>query len=180
MPSRPANETPDEREHRLGIQRAYQARRIAKDPVGTRKRACELNAAYRKRHPERVRAKSKRWRANNRAKVNETRRAWRSKNLVRCLLNEARSRARARGVEFTITLGDIPPMGTRCPLLGHPFPPPDQRRTPFSPSLDRIDPTKGYVPGNVWIVGYRANLIKNDGTAEEHEDIARAMRAATK
>lgn len=43
-------------------------------------------------------------------------------------------------------------------------------------SLDRIDPRKGYVKGNVWIISYRANLIKNDGTAEEHEMIAKAMR----
>lgn len=43
-------------------------------------------------------------------------------------------------------------------------------------SLDRVDPAKGYVKGNVWIVGYRANLVKNDGTAEEHELIARAIR----
>lgn len=93
------------------------------------------------------------------------------------LVNQARARAKKRGIEFTITVSDVPPMGERCPLLGHPF---DERtlhvRSRYTPSLDRINPTRGYVPGNVWIVGYRANLVKNDGTAEEHEMIARAMR----
>lgn len=41
-----------------------------------------------------------------------------------------------------------------------------------SPSLDRVDSTKGYVPGNVRIISKRANTIKNNGTAEEHLMIA--------
>lgn len=68
-------------------------------------------------------------------------------------------------------------MGTHCPLLGHPFAEANSG-TAFVPSLDRINPKLGYIKGNVWIVGRRANMIKNDGTAEEHEQIARAMRAA--
>jgi len=104
--------------------------------------------------------------------------AWKQRNPVRALFSEAKTRARQRGVEFTITLSDIPPMGTHCPLLGHPFAGHRSGRSRLSPSLDRIDPAKGYVPGNVWIVGYRANLVKNDGTAEEHERIAAAMRQA--
>jgi len=79
-------------------------------------------------------------------------------------------------LEFTITESDIPPMGERCPLLGEPFEIGGDKR--YSPSLDRIDPKRGYVPGNVWIVGWRANLIKSNGTAEEHEMIAQAMRKA--
>jgi hypothetical protein len=38
--------------------------------------------------------------------------------------------------------------------------------------LDRIIPEEGYVAGNVNVVSYRANRIKNDGTAEEHLKIA--------
>jgi hypothetical protein len=40
-------------------------------------------------------------------------------------------------------------------------------------SLDRIDNTKGYVPGNVVVVSYRANRIKSDATAQELLRIAR-------
>lgn len=39
-----------------------------------------------------------------------------------------------------------------------------------------MDNEKGYVPGNVVVMSYRANRLKNDGTAEEHEIIAAWMR----
>ena len=167
------------REGRIRRQREYQARRIAKDPEGTRAKQREAAARWRAANPERAKEVVKRHRAKPeaRARYNASRRRYRNANIVRVLLNEARGRAKVRNIEFTITLDDIPPMGTHCPLLGHPF---SERifgvRSPYTPSLDRIDPTRGYVPGNVWIVGYRANLVKNDGTAEEHEMIAKAMR----
>ena len=37
----------------------------------------------------------------------------------------------------------------------------------FSPSLDRIDSTKGYVPGNVWVISNKANRMKSNAAAEE-------------
>lgn len=170
-------ETPEQREKRLIRQRAYEARRRASDPEGYKRAQADATRRYAERNPEKTKAATKRWREENREQFNQRRRDWRSKNLVRALFLEAKARAKVRGVAFEIEAEDIPPMGETCPLLGHPFPPPDVRGTPFSPSLDRIDPTKGYLKGNVWIVGYRANLIKNDGTAEEHEKIALAMRA---
>ena len=45
-------------------------------------------------------------------------------------------------------------------------------RAENSPSIDRIDSTKGYIPGNVLICSWRANRIKNDGTASELRKIA--------
>lgn len=38
--------------------------------------------------------------------------------------------------------------------------------TANSPTVDRIDPNKGYVPGNIWIVSKRANSIKARQTVE--------------
>lgn len=61
-----------------------------------------------------------------------------------------------------------------CPILGLEL---DYHnpRLENSAQFDRIDSTKGYVKGNVWIISRRANRIKNDGTAEEHRLISNAM-----
>lgn len=77
--------------------------------------------------------------------------------------------------EFTVEFGDIE-FPTHCPILGLELDYFAESREENSPSFDRIDPTKGYVKGNVVIVSWRANRIKNDGSAEEHEKIAKFMR----
>ena len=43
---------------------------------------------------------------------------------------------------------------------------------PIEASIDRIDSTKGYEKGNVWVISGRANRIKNDATPEELMRIA--------
>jgi hypothetical protein len=54
-----------------------------------------------------------------------------------------------------------------CPLLGTPLFYGNGKMGPNSPTLDRIEPAKGYVPGNVWVISQRANVIKNDATVVE-------------
>lgn len=63
---------------------------------------------------------------------------------------------------------------THCPVLGIEL---DYygvagSRNEASVSFDRVDSTMGYVPGNVIVISWRANRIKNDGTSEEHRKIA--------
>uniref|UniRef100_A0AB74UMJ1 Uncharacterized protein n=1 Tax=Caulobacter phage BL57 TaxID=3348355 RepID=A0AB74UMJ1_9VIRU len=36
-----------------------------------------------------------------------------------------------------------------------------------SPSLDRIDNALGYVPGNVVVVSWKANRLKNSGSLQD-------------
>ena len=61
---------------------------------------------------------------------------------------------------------------THCPILGIELNYFSPERQENSVSFDRIDATKGYIKGNVVVVSWRANRIKNDGTAEEHQKIA--------
>ena len=59
---------------------------------------------------------------------------------------------------------------THCPLLGIELTYANckQQRVPDNyATLDRIDSTKGYTPGNVQILSFRANTIKGDSTLEE-------------
>lgn len=89
------------------------------------------------------------------------------------LLNWARGRAKRAGIPFAITEEDIV-IPKRCPVLGIPL----KRGSgiggalPSSPSIDRIDPTQGYVPGNVIVVSHRANTIKGDATPAEMRAVA--------
>lgn len=76
---------------------------------------------------------------------------------------------------WDIEIGDIQ-WNLKCPILGMDLDYFTDERQENSPSFDRIDCTKGYVKGNVQIISWRANRIKNDGTAEEHEKIAAFMR----
>lgn len=58
-----------------------------------------------------------------------------------------------------------------CPYTGLTFSPPGTKVNgapcPRSPSLDRIDPKKGYTPSNTQVVSYFANVAKNAWPEEQ-------------
>ena len=79
-----------------------------------------------------------------------------------------KKRAKLKGLEFNIELEDIPEIPKYCPVLGIEIKS-NNTNAPLdsSPSLDRIDSSKGYIKGNVRIISNRANRIKADATIEE-------------
>lgn len=60
----------------------------------------------------------------------------------------ARKRAAERGLEFNIEESDII-IPEICPILEVPFQFGTRNNYDYSPSLDRIDNTKGYIKGNI-------------------------------
>lgn len=78
----------------------------------------------------------------------------------------AKSAAKEHHLPFNIEPADII-IPTRCPLLGIPLRVGKKYHCPNSPSLDKIIPTKGYVKGNIHVVSYRANVIKQDASLAE-------------
>ena len=86
----------------------------------------------------------------------------------RRLLNYARRNAKrnGRGEECNLKLEDIF-IPEYCPVLGIKLEPGSHTHQDCSPSVDRIDSTKGYTKDNVWIISARANRIKNNATVEE-------------
>ena len=78
------------------------------------------------------------------------------------------------GLEFTIPLEEIE-WPDFCPILGIKLDYFAPYRSENSVSFDRVDNNKGYISDNVIICSWRANRIKNDGTAEEHRRIADYM-----
>ncbi len=71
-------------------------------------------------------------------------------------------------MEVTVEyLKSIYPDDMICPVLGIKMEVGDKNRNVNSPSIDKIIPEKGYVPGNVIIVSMKANRIKADATPDE-------------
>lgn len=91
----------------------------------------------------------------------------------------ARKRSKTKGRFFDIELKDVFDLYVeKCPVFDIELcwkPDGTKRALENSPSLDRIDSSKGYVKGNIWIISWKANRIKSDGSAEDHMAIARAL-----
>lgn len=94
------------------------------------------------------------------------------------MLTTSKNRAKTEGLDHTITVEDII-IPRVCPVLGIELEIGKGKNNPSSPSLDRIDSSKGYTPDNVWVISYRANTLKNNATPSELILLARAIAAKT-
>lgn len=96
--------------------------------------------------------------------------------VCREMFRKKKYNANKLGIEFDIQFGDID-FPEYCPIFGVKLDYfSENGRQENNPTFDRKDPLKGYVTGNVFIVSWRANRIKNDGTAEEHRQIYNWMK----
>lgn len=100
---------------------------------------------------------------------------WFRNNAEARLFSAARGRAKRQGIPFTITIEDII-IPDKCPVLGIPLYRENGKFKYNTPSIDRFVPSMGYVPGNICVISWRANWLKNDGTVEELELVAQWMR----
>ena len=106
------------------------------------------------------------------------------KTITVSLVSGARCRARDKNVPFDIDLeyvrsmvGENAELASHCPVFNIPL---DWSRlrnnggkhVPNSPSIDRIDPERGYVKGNIKIISHRANQIKSDASHQELKLVA--------
>lgn len=86
---------------------------------------------------------------------------------VGLMWTRAKTRARNQGKEFDITHEDIV-IPENCPVLGIPLVRgKGSGGKPDSPSLDRIDNSKGYVKGNVIVLSHLANMMKSSASTEQ-------------
>jgi hypothetical protein len=92
------------------------------------------------------------------------------------MLNSARCRAKKAGLPFDLKPEDIV-FPECCPVLGVRLERSVGKSGPNSPSLDRIIPEKGYVKGNVAVISYRANAMKQDANIEEIEALLNWMKS---
>lgn len=122
---------------------------------------------YRKKNEEKISNKNRKWYESSR-KVKFT------EDPQHYLWYVARTRSRQKGTEFTITKKDviIPDI---CPILEIPLTKGDGY-LPNSMSLDRVDNTKGYIPGNVRVISRKANLMKSSLTLDVLEKLIKYIK----
>lgn len=108
------------------------------------------------------------YRRANMQRINEYAKNHKKKNIEKSLLYAARSRARQNGLQINIDLDDII-IPENCPVLGIKISIGGNKDN--SPSLDKVLPHLGYVKGNVRVISWRANWLKNNSTAKEIEKL---------
>ena len=130
-----------------------------------RRRELEL---ARRTNPEYVKKRN----AKDRERVHSNELSYR-----KSMLRSAKARALKFNLDFNIDLDDIV-LPKVCPLLNIPLSINSSNKD-YSYSLDKIDPKKGYVKGNVWVISFRANKIKNDASLSELELLTSNLRKYT-
>lgn len=153
----------------------------------------EANRRRQADNPERHRESTRRWKAENpeagrrwyaenTERHRENTRRWIAENPARQLLNRCRGSAKQRGHECTITVEMIEKMLVPmvCSVTGLPLSLEhggESARNPWAPSIDRLDCSKGYVPGNVRMVCALYNLARNDFPDEDFMKVVKALAA---
>ena len=95
------------------------------------------------------------------------------------ILAKARENAKKKGIEFNIDLEDII-IPEYCPYLKIPLTHDlGKGQIKSNSSIDRIDPAKGYIKGNVQIISRQANTMKSDATPEQLRTFALSILEGT-
>jgi hypothetical protein len=98
----------------------------------------------------------------------------RETNRLQALIRGSRQSAKKRGLEHTITKDDLIQVEF-CPLTGIKIDWSVSGKHMANPSIDRIDSTKGYVPGNVEIMSCLGNSMKSNATPEQMVHFAKEI-----
>lgn len=93
-----------------------------------------------------------------------------NKDYRKVMLVNVKNRARQNGIEFNLELEDIA-LPEFCPVLGVKldlsYGDKGKKSLPNSPSIDRIDPSKGYVKGNIQVMSRLANGMKSNASPDQ-------------
>jgi hypothetical protein len=101
-----------------------------------------------------------------RKEVNSLHTLSRQRRFIEYMWRAAKSRARKKGLDFNIDISDIV-IPEICPILEVPFILGTKGNYSYTPSLDRIDNSKGYIKGNIMVISQKANSMKNNATWDE-------------
>lgn len=131
------------------------------------KRCIECNMYKTK---EKYLAKQREYQQKNREKLNKNKIENYKNDLPYSLWYGAKTRAKSKKLDFDIEVGDVV-IPVVCPVLGIPLFYSSNKLSDYSPTIDRIDNTKGYIKGNIVVVSWRVNKLKNNTTMDVLEKI---------
>ena len=97
---------------------------------------------------------------------------------IKKIYNALKSSAKRRGISFSLTLSDLNDLTfpISCPVFGMPLRYNVGGVSDDSVSIDRIDSSRGYEAGNIIVISWRANKLKNNASQEELIRIAEFYR----
>lgn len=93
----------------------------------------------------------------------------RKRRWLRTCINRKLTKAQGREMMYEQLKESLP---DTCPIFGLPLEYGEGTNRNNWATLDRIDPTKGYVPGNIAVLSHQANRLKNNATPDELRKIA--------
>ena len=136
----------------------------------------ENGRKYKARHKDKVDAYNAEYRM--RPEVCERKREWhqnKQKSLslekkLKEMLHRCQNRANEKGFPCTITWEDLKDVYVEtCPLLGITlnWNSCSEGRDEHTPSVDKINPELGYIPGNIRIISHLANMMKSYANKEQ-------------
>ena len=131
----------------------------------------EYTKGWRKENEKHTKETSRLWNSNNPEKVKAIRQRANKKrkttNPQLALWTAVRRRAQRQGINFEIEVSDIE-MPLVCPVLGLQlnYLGGNGSLDDCSASVDRIDPNKGYIRGNIKTISFLANKLKGMNTTE--------------
>lgn len=150
--------------------------RASKDGLQHRCRVCDKEYQTKRRNDnkEQIREYSKAYQTKRREDFDYR---------LQMLLNASKQRAALKNREHTLTIQDIKelyPLDNKCPVFGFELQFNNAGFRETSPSIDRIDSTKGYTRDNVQIVSWKANRLKSYATLEDLETLVAFLKQGEK
>lgn len=150
---------------RLNYQRAYSA--------ANRQRINERQREYRVENKERFDEYRRTYYSNPEVikRVREQSRKYWRQSWSKYKLSALRNRAKREGMDFDLDESDLT-LPEFCPVFGIPLIISDSKLSANSPSVDRIDNSRGYVKGNIVVVSHKANSMKRAANLAEMRQLA--------
>jgi hypothetical protein len=144
----------------------------------------EYNRNYRKNHKKKLQKLNKQWRSVNAEHYREIKYEYYSSKKGRMveLCKSAAKRAKQKHIEYTLSSSFLEELWSiqegKCALTRIEFQIPQERTggkaSPFAPSIDRIDCSKGYTPDNVRLVCVVVNYALNEFGEDVFRQICQA------